>query len=66
MSNKILYGLKNSKLIILDIDTSEKSKKQCFRHGCTSVIVADRSQKAIDCIVSGDDVTMDMFEGVVL
>ena len=66
MNNKILYGLKNSKLIILDVDTSEETKKNCFREGCTSVVVADRSQVAIDCIVSGDDVTMDMFEGVVL
>lgn len=66
MNNKILYGLKNSKLIILDIDVSEEAKKHCFREGCTSVVVADRSQRAIDCIVSGNDVTMDMFEGVVL
>ena len=63
MSIKILYGLKNGKLIILDVDTSDKSKKQCFLEGCTSVIVADRSQEVIDCMISGDNVTMDIFSG---
>lgn len=64
--NKILYGIKDSKLIILDIDTSKKAKKDCFKEGCTSVIVADRSQEAIDCIVSGEDINMNMFTGIQL
>lgn len=66
MSNKILYGIKNGKLIILDVETTEKAKKQCFREGCTTVVVADRSQEAIDCMVSGNNVTMDMFTGIEL
>lgn len=63
---KLLYGLIGDKIAIIDQDTSLKAKKECFKEKCTSVIVADQSDKLREAFVNEKSVTMDMFKGVVL
>ena len=63
---KVLYGLIGNKIAVIDADTSEKAKKQCFKEKCTSIIVADRDQALIDKFIDEEDVSVEMFTGVVL
>lgn len=63
---KILYGLKDNKIIVVDADTSNKAKKQCFKEGCTSVIVADKTDEAMKAFVDEMPVSIDIFKDVEL
>ena len=63
---KTLYGIKDNKIIIVDGDVSDKAKKQCFKDGCTSVIVGDKTRQLMDAFINETPIDMDMFTGVVL
>lgn len=64
--NKVLYGLIGSKIAVVDVNTSMKAKKQCFREKCTTIIVAEKTDELMAAFSNGDDVTMDMFKGIEL
>lgn len=66
MSKKVLFGLIGSKIVIVDVDTSLKAKKQCFKEKCTSVIVAELTEDLRKKWINEVDVSMSDFTGVEL
>lgn len=66
MGRKVLFGLIGSKIAIVDVDTSLKAKKQCFKEKCTSVIVAELTEELREKWIDGADVSMNDFTGVEL
>lgn len=65
MSNKkVLFGLRDSKIIAVDVDTSVKAKKLMFREGCTSVIVAELTESIREKWIEEIEVSISDFNGV--
>lgn len=66
MSKKVLFGLIGNKIAVVDVDTSLKAKKQCFKEKCTSVIVAELTEDLRSKWINEVDVSMSDFTGVEL
>ena len=65
MSNKkVLFGLRDSKIIAVDVDTSVKAKRLMFREGCTSVIVAELTESMREKWIEEIEVSISDFNGV--
>lgn len=65
MSNKkVLFGLRDSKIIAVDMETTVKAKKLMFKEGCTSVIVAELTESIREKWVDEIEVSIDDFNGV--
>ena len=65
MSNKkVLFGLRDSKIIAVDVDTSVKAKKLMFREGCTSVIVAELTESIREKWIEEIEVSISDFNGI--
>ena len=63
---KVLYGLRDRKIAVVDVNTTIRAQQQCFKEKCTSVIVANKTDELMDAFVNGADVTIHMFKGVEL
>lgn len=61
---KVLFGLRDSKIIAVDVDTSVKAKKLMFREGCTSVIVAELTESIRGKWIEEIEVSISDFNGV--
>lgn len=66
MNKKCLIGLLNKKIILVDIDTTVKAKKQAFREGCDNVIVSELTDLLRKKWIDEIDVSIDDFSGVEL
>lgn len=65
--SKILFGIRDKKIVYVSIHTTLDEKKRCFREtGCSTVIVADRTDEIYEAWIENKDVDISMFHGVEL
>ena len=66
MSNKRLIGLMNKKIVLVDMETTIKAKKQALKEGCDNVIVAEFTELLRKKWIDEIDVSISDFTGVEL
>ena len=66
MSKKCLMGLINKKIVIVDMETTIKAKKQAMKEGCDTVIVAEFTELLRRKWIDEIEVSMSDFTGVEL
>lgn len=66
MSKKCLMGLMNKKIVLVDMETTTKAKKQAMHDGCDTVIVAEFTELLRKKWIDEIEVSMNDFTGVEL
>ena len=66
MSKKCLIGLMNKKIVLVDMETTVKAKKQAFREGCDNVIIAEFTELLRKKLIDEIEVSMSDFTGIEL
>lgn len=66
MSKTCLIGLMNKKIILVDMETTVKAKKQAFREGCDDVIIAEFTELLRKKWEGEIDVSVSDFTGIEL
>ena len=61
---KVLFGLRDSKIIAVDVETSVKAKKLMFKEGCTSVVVAELTESIREKWIKEIEVSISDFNGI--
>ena len=61
---KVLFGLRDSKIIAVDVETSVKAKKLMFKEGCTSVVVAELTESIREKWIEEIEVSISDFNGI--
>jgi hypothetical protein len=64
MKSKVLFGLYDGKIAVLDADTSEEAIKETLKEGCTDVIIAEYNAQMSDCWLNQKPVKIEDFVGV--
>lgn len=62
--NKVLFGLMNKKIVLVDIETTPKAKKQALKEGCTTVLVAFLTDELREKWINEIEVSISDFNGV--
>ncbi|WP_373739909.1 hypothetical protein [Jeotgalibaca porci] len=64
--SKVLFGLMDKKIVLVDTETTPKAKKQALKEGCTTILVAFLTDELREKWINEVEVSMADFEGVEL